>query len=71
MGVEYPLKHSRPNRLSRTVARLLIMADSVYRYEWPGVKTYKWVKTVHNVFWLACMLGLTSPDNQVSLISKN
>ena len=30
----------------------------------------KWIKTFHNVCGLACILGLTSPHNQVSLTTK-
>jgi len=46
--------------LSRAVADLVSKL-------WP---TRAWVKTVNNVCGLACMLGLTGPNDQVSLTTK-
>jgi len=48
-GVETPIimSHFGPQRLSRTMARILIMTDPL-------------VKTFYNVCGLACILGLTS-----------
>ena len=48
MGSEHPINCFGPKRLSRTVDRLLIMADPL------------WVKIVFNVCGLARILGLTT-----------
>jgi len=58
VGGETPINRLWPKRLSRTFARLLIMADPL------------WIKTICNVCWLACILGLTNSNRQISLTSK-
>jgi len=48
IGWESPINHTGPKRLSRTVARLLMMVEPLWAL----------VKTLFNVCWLSCILGL-------------
>ena len=48
IGWESPINPTGPKRLSRTVARLLMMVEPLWAL----------VKTLFNVCWLSCILGL-------------
>ena len=57
VGNEHPINHEVPKKVFQAV---------VDRSLWPT----RWVKAVYNVCGLACIIGLTSPNSQVSLTTK-